>query len=254
MAELLPEFDSPPVIETAISIQFSRLLGFSTAHAGWFWKSHLKLPGNWNKIAEASRLEDQFERFGPDDMWAQLGIRVTPVGESQRIQIIRDDDERMVQVQDSRIVLNWRKQSGGYPSYESLIPDFRTANSHFDQFAQESGFARLEPNQWEVTYVNHIPRGDLWKDLRDWPRIVPGLYTPSAVNGESDAISGDWRFALGSQRGRLYVSLKLGRVENERVMVLQLTARGPISPELSSESGLALGHETIVRTFKKITS
>ena len=69
-ADDLPKFDAPPVVETALSIQFSRLPEFTTAMAGWFWKSYLtKLAdgAKWNKVVEVPRLEDEFEKFGEGD-------------------------------------------------------------------------------------------------------------------------------------------------------------------------------------------
>ncbi|OLB29539.1 MAG: hypothetical protein DMG41_37135 [Acidobacteria bacterium] len=42
MTRIRPKFDAPPVVETVLSVQFSSLPGFATAHAGWFWKEYLE--------------------------------------------------------------------------------------------------------------------------------------------------------------------------------------------------------------------
>src|SRR3989304_8583091 len=158
MADPLPKFDAPPVIETVLGVQFSRLPGFSTAHAGWFWKSYLKGPERWPKVVDAARLEDQTERFG-EEVWVRPVVRLTASGAAQRTQIIRADDERMIQIQDSRFILNWRKQSHDYPSYDVLVPEFRESFASFSRFVQDAGFGSLDLNQWEVTYLNHVPKG-----------------------------------------------------------------------------------------------
>lgn len=265
MATDRPKFDAPPVVETAMGVQFERLPGYSTSHAGWFWKSHLpkvpELAGVWDKIAEAGRIEDQFERFGPDDAWSRLGIKLGPPGESQRTQIIREDKERMVQVQDSRVVLNWQRQSPTYPSYSVLLPEFRGALRGFEQFSIDAGLGPLEINQWELIYVNHIPKGEIWDSFADWPKIIPRLYLPSAESERpdkpvSETMNADWRFLLGGQRGRLFVSLRHAKVPPTglEVMSLVLTARGPVNAEYSWSDGFELGHDAIVRTFAAITS
>ena len=41
MAENI-KFGAPPVVETALSVQFNPLAGFTTAHAGWFWKDYVE--------------------------------------------------------------------------------------------------------------------------------------------------------------------------------------------------------------------
>jgi uncharacterized protein (TIGR04255 family) len=264
MAEPLPEFDAPPVIETALSVQFERLQGYSTAMAGWFWKSYLaRLPGGeaWTKSVDAGRLEDQFQRFGAEELWVRPGFRMGPVGEPQRTQIIRDDDERMVQIQDSRLILNWRKKSAAYPSFETVYGEFReTILPTFERFVTESGLAPLEPNQWEVAYINHIPRGELWQSPQDWSRVAPGLTFPQASAGvHNDTFSADWRYVLGENLGRLFVGVRhIKPVEGDdtQILQIQLTARGAVDPGrgLTLARGLELGHESIVRTFAAMTS
>jgi uncharacterized protein (TIGR04255 family) len=257
----LPEFDAPPVVETAMSLQFARLSGFTTAHAGWFWKSHLKSAGGeWGKLLEQPRIPDQFEQpEGEPPPPALPSMKILTSGESQRLQLVRSDDERMIQIQDSRIILNWRKQSEGYPSYRVLAPDFFKVTGDFERFVADAKLGAFEPNQWEVTYVNQIPRGEMWDTPSDWTKIVPGLYAPRAYGDKTryETMSGDWRFTLGEGRGRIYIAFRHGIVEGGTPsLYLNFTARGPIdaSADISLPDKFELGHEAIVRTFANMTS
>jgi uncharacterized protein (TIGR04255 family) len=267
MVQGQPKFDAPPVIETVLSVQFSRLPGFSTAHAGRFWADYVGVPakigGAWSRANDAARLEDQFERFGVNDAWGRVGLKLTNASEPRRTQIIRDDEERMIQIQDSRLILNWRKRDGGYPSYGTLLPEFKALLSAFEAFVAGAGLGKVELNQWELAYVNHIPRGEMWDTPRDWPKIIPGLFIPPAVGGGKDPPlhenvgGGDWRFALADQRGRLFVSLrhsKMAPTDSPELLDLTLTTRGPVTKSESWEQGLDLGHDAIVRTFAAMTS
>ncbi len=142
MAEMiLPKFDKPPVVETVLGVQFSPLGGLSAAHVGWFWKKHLD--ADWTRTIEVPRLPDQFERFGDEKAWKTgPGIHFTAGGESMRIQLVRADDERMIQVQNTRFIYNWRKKKGEYPSYDKLRPEFDDHLDSFRRFARGAASGR----------------------------------------------------------------------------------------------------------------
>jgi uncharacterized protein (TIGR04255 family) len=254
----LPRFETPPVVETVLSAQFVHLPNFSTALAGWFWKRYLS--AEWPKAKDAPRIEDQFERFDTPGVFVPpLAWRVSREMESQRVQLIRSDDQRMIQIQNTRFILNWKKMHEHYPTYEVLSPEFRDHFAKFQAFIQDAGLGAISLNQWEVTYVNHIPKGELWDSPSDWKRILPGLYTPAAWNQlDLETFSGHWRFALSDKRGRLYIAVQHTRLapKEPETLILQLTARGFVDAQKgwSLESGFDLGHEHIVQTFASITS
>jgi uncharacterized protein (TIGR04255 family) len=265
MVQGRPKFDSPPVVETALSVQFARLPGYSTAHAGWFWKEYLEKLGDgpsqqWSKAAETVRLEDQFERFGVDEVWLPPFKFVSGI-QPQRVQIIRSDGERLIQVQDSRFVLNWKKQASAYPSYETILAEFRTMLHAFETFAHEAGFGKLEYNQWEITYVDQIKKGDMWESARDWVKIFPGFsmatVNPQLVTTGDETLSADWRFSLAGQRGRVYVSVRQMRPQpqsSDEFLNVTFTARGPVNESQTWQKGLDLGHEAITDIFLAMTS
>lgn len=259
--EQLPKFDAPPVVETVLSAQFSRLKNYSNAHAGWFWKNYLA--PEWSEINEVPRLNDQFERFGDDrSLWTPSStLSVRPGPESERLQIIRDDQERMIQVQDSRFIYNWRRRDRGYPSFDKIYPEFRENFEKFREFARAAGNDDLALNQWEVTYVNHLFQGELWKTPDDLSKVIPGLFVSPATTSDQklESVSGEWHLTIGEQLGRLHISMKhvrVGGVEGPEAIAVTLTARGGVDhqDDGSLERGLMLGREVIVRTFADITS
>lgn len=258
--DTLPGFDAPPVIETLLSVQFVPLQHYSNAHAGWFWKNYLG--SDWDAISEVPRINDQFERFESDKKWAPASVVTIRTGPSaERHQITRSDGERMIQIQDSRFIYNWKKVEGGYPSFGTLLPEFKDHYSVFQKFAKDAGNEDLQPNQWEVTYVNHLIKGEVWESPADWPHLFPWL-TPPAINvmeQSFDSIQHDWHLIIGENHGRLSVSLKhvrLGSVDGPEALSLQLTARGPIDLEkgINLETGFEIGHTSIVLSFDAMTS
>ena len=251
MRKASPKFERPPVVETVVGAQFARLPAFTAAHAGWFWKT--RLPENWGTVEEAPRLDDQFERFGEGEGWVMPALKLSPL-EVARTQIVRDDDERMIQIQDSRLILNWRKRSGGYPTYEVLIEEFKKLLGDFERFAMDAGVGKIEYNQWEVTYINHVPRGEFWQSPADWVNLLPQIQIPAMadeVRGET--ISASWRCLIGDQQGRLYTTVRHGKVETGEVLSIDLTARGPADNRDGLLRGLDIGHDAIVWSFVAFT-
>ena len=265
MAENI-KFGAPPVVETALSVQFNPLAGFTTAHTGWFWKEYVEKlgegpPKEWKQAAEAARLPERLEKFGAEDVWVVPTLNVTHGVVSPRTQIIRGDGERLLQIQDNRFILNWRKRESAYPSYEVLLPEFRNMLSAFESFCSEAGFGMPAYNVWEILYVDQVKKGTMWDSARDLNRIFPALTVPPvsvrhAPASGDETISADWRFSLANRRGRLYVQLRQARLQpsNEEVIQLTTTARGAVSETQSWEQGLNFGHEALRETFLAITS
>ena len=250
-----PKFDKPPVVETVLSAQFARLPKFRTAHAGCFWKS--SLGKEWATIEEGPRLDDLFERFGDERIWGQMGLRFSPF-ESQRTQIINSDSTRMIQIQDSRFIYNWKKGVDGiYPSYKTTREEFGEYYGKFKAFLKASELGEVEENQWEVSYMNPLVKGELWNSPSDWQTIFPWLNRPHMLL-EPDSFQSVWDLVIPENRGRLHAKLYYGRIslKGPEALVLDMTARGPASnnPGLSVADGFELGHDAIVCSFAAMTS
>jgi uncharacterized protein (TIGR04255 family) len=258
----LPKFDEPPLVEAVLSAQFAPLPGLTPAHLGLYWRERLGGPaGNWSNVTEAPRLPDVFERFGEEREWVPTPqVRITQQFESQRLQFASTDQERMIQIQDSRFAYNWRRRTGIYPMFDTLLPDFQRAYREFSEFLRALGIGEPHLNQWELTYVNHILRGTIWETPDQWGDLSPAFANPLQVAGQHlEAIQCMWTFLIGDRRGRVVVRASNGRLgsrEGEELMLLELTARGPIATGSIEElgQGLKLGHDHVVLSFVNMTS
>jgi uncharacterized protein (TIGR04255 family) len=260
-----PDFSNPPIVETVFGAQFSALPGFTSGHYGWFWREYLG--SDWPFVADAPFLVDQIERFG-DQQWAapptalsfQLGP-FTAGGPLSRLQMTNKARDRVVQIQPTRFIYNWRRQEGRpYPRYAERLSELNDLYGRFRSFAEKAGLGELRVNQWEVSYINHIPRGQLWQSPADFPRLLPGLLRQGVAPAGSvlDSI-GPWQFEIPQQKGRLHVAAQHARSQSAsgpEVLNLDLTARGPVAGQTKEDlkAGLDLGHEVIIRAFTEITS
>lgn len=244
-----------------MGVQFDPIKGLTNAHLGAYWS---QLRKEWPKVQDVPRLESQFEVFGQEQTWSLLGAKFSLSQDlSTRLQIRNEPEDRMIQVQNSRFHYNWLDKKSEYPRYDSKIkPEFVTQWDRFLRFLASSNFAIPKLNQWEVTYVNHIPKGSVWNHPSDWVEVFPGLIgKPSAERiGNFESVGGQWHFEIPSEQGRLHVQIIHGRPVSPgavEVVRLDLTARGPITGDPMPEgliAGLDLGRTTIVRMFVALTS
>jgi uncharacterized protein (TIGR04255 family) len=260
---LLPNYANPPVVETVLGVQFDRLPGFTNAHLGAFWKTLDQ--AEWPEVADAPPLQPQFERFSDAAKWARgLQLQLTPIPPG-RVQIKNRTSDRMIQVQNGRLHFNWLGDVGGnYPRYDAVRAGFVEAFGRFEAFVGQAKIGKLKPNQWEVTYINQIPKGTIWESPDEWTFFSPLRCVPSVagvVQGED--FKGEWHFIIPGDRGRLHIewqhALRAMPEEPEReVIQLTLTARGPLESSADNAAsimeGLDLGRETIVRAFASLMS
>lgn len=257
----LPDYDQPPVVETVLGIQFDRLLEFRNGHLGAFWRT--LSAEDWPFVDDAPPLPPQFELFDKAARWAR-GVHLQLTQDPAcRIQIKNQNGDRMIQLQNNCLHFNWLGGTGSrYPRYETVREGFAMALRKFEDFVEQQRLGRLRPSQWEVTYVNQIPQGSVWKTPCDW-----GFFRPlsgfsnveNVVRGES--FGGEWHFVIPDQKGRLHVNWQhgvrtAGEDSRNEVVRLMFTARGPMANNedhlQSVFDGLDLGRKAIVSTFKEL--
>jgi uncharacterized protein (TIGR04255 family) len=255
--DLLPSYERPPVVETVLGVQFETLPEFKNAHLGAFWKS--LEPEEWPTIYDAPPLEPQFERFSETGGWSKSGVelKLSEAALPSRLQIKNKSGDRMIQVQNGRLHFNWLGQAGErYPRWQQIREGFSQALTRFIEFVAREHLGDFNPNQWEVTYVNHIPKGSIWLTPNDWGFFNLLSKRPKVGDLAAESFSGSWRFIIPEKMGRLHIQWQHGlraHPKEEEVVILTLTARGPL-PQGSDDrgtilEGLDLGHKTIVRSF-----
>jgi uncharacterized protein (TIGR04255 family) len=258
MPSLPVRFENAPIVEIALGVHFAPLAKLSSGHLGWFWS---RMGRDWTSGVDAMPLPQQLELFDVPSGWVMPGIQFmvgsTP---SVRLQVMNEGKDRMVQLQSSRLHYNWRKAAAPYPSYQVIRDEFISWYNAFRTFVAEKSIGEVTPLQWEVSYVDYQARGDLWQSPADWYRILPGLLGPGPSNeaAKIEVASGEWRYELVPRRGRLYINVNLGTASDatEPGLLLQTTARGPISKEegFDLSRGLDFAHDRIREMFLSIIS
>lgn len=253
-AELIAEFDRPPVVETIVGAQFKPIPALKNGHLGAFWKL---LGPNWPNIIDQQPLEQQFERFG---MQGTGGFNFQLIMDaSSRLMIRNRNNDRLIQIQNGRMHLNWIRQADGdYPHYKNVRAEFNEMWLRFRDFLRSELQQECQVNQWEVTYVNRFPRGSVWNEPCDWNRVLTFLGCGNPSCGPFLGLGGEWHFEILPQLGRLHVQLQHGKPDKDspEALTMTLTARGPVdeSKGLTLDDGLNRGREAIVKAFVELTT
>jgi len=259
----LPDFESPPVIEVVLGIQFDRITGFQTIHAGHLWES---FRGDFPQVQEHPPLDPAFETFGTKPVigGVKLELMSGPLP-FPRLWFLNEAQTQLIQFQPDRFIHNWRKIQGGdvYPRYESIKTRFLDELATIEKFFREHALGELRPNQCEVTYVNHILSAD-GENLCEQPEDVFRFFRKDFDQGVLDHFEDSRfqiRFILSDEEkrpiGRLYVDAQPARSRDGQPMIaLTLTARGSTSTSTLEAASrfLDFGRDKIVRGFAELTT
>ena len=253
----LPEFAHPPVNEVVCGVHFRSLEQFLTPYLGLLWESY---QGEYSTCQEIAPLIPIIESFGDSLSWKKPEFAEIPP--LPRVWFVHKNGNGIIQVQRDRFLHNWRKLDAEtkYPRYGQVIEMFLGHFETLQKFLDQHKLGSIEPLQYEMTYVNHIYRGEGWTNNGDvgklfadfaWradrPRFLP---EPEGIN---------WRttFVLPERAGRMHVSIQNGesREDNRPLYVFELTVRGiGADKELSGiRDWFDLAHEWIVRGFADLT-
>ncbi|HEY9785705.1 MAG TPA: TIGR04255 family protein [Candidatus Obscuribacterales bacterium] len=254
----LPDYERPPVIEVVCGITFKPLDRFLAPHLGLYWE---KIRERYSACAEKNPLAPAIE--GPLGR-KPLELEFVDVPPIPRIWFVNQESNELIQVQRDRFLHNWRKkdEDARYPKYTSVMAEFQGQAETFRAFIAEKELGSIEPLQYELTYVNHIPQGDCWESATDLSHLLVA-FNNRVCNGQFlPAVEGlDWTttFSLPNDNGRLYVQLRTAVKADEpekKLLQLNITARGIGQFQKLSDMRLwfDIAHEWIVRGFADLTT
>jgi uncharacterized protein (TIGR04255 family) len=254
--QTLPEFERPPLIEVVCGLQFQPLAALRTVHVGDFWQAmrdrypsfedHPPLANVFDDNDRGSRVEQE------DFVFDMPPLR--------RAFFVDETKNFLLQLGASRFLANGRKlrTSDDYPRFDAAYARLADGWSKFREYAVQNDLGSIRLNQYELTYINHIPgetseglASELFTVFR-WPELQDELF-------ESSPHGMQLRFQVRFKkaRGSLNVSLQRAmRVPDGRhIFILELTARGPATEDgADRDEWFAFAHEAVVQTFSSLTT
>lgn len=253
----LPKFRRPPLIEVVHGVQFNPL-PITVAHPGLFF---LRVRDQY-PVAQSVPPLPPIQNFTvPQAFQLQFG----PAVELPRAWFVSSDDAMLVQLQPDRLLLNWRRGANNaeYPHFEQVTQEFQRIYGELEIFVREQGLGQITPNHAEMAYINHL-HAPLTEEAMPDPATILTLWSGKMGDDcqrrlSNLAFSGTFPMqgAEAGVRGRLSlaVSTLTAPARPERMLQLELTARGPIGGELKDVLEFhQLAHEEIVCCFAAITT
>lgn len=238
-------FHQPPLNEVVLGYSFLPRPDLLIPHIGAFWR---EVQGDYPKVQHAEPIVDSPQAFSD-------GIPLP------RVWLMNDDSGFLVQIQQDRLLVNWRDKDKGTPyvRFEAVRAEFARIESKFKDYIQRATGVPLVAARHNLTYVNLLPHGSGWTGVEDIERVFPSIswkrsteFLPTPTELSLKAV-----FELPSGFGNLTVNVVPAKVvrDGSAVLKFELVARsGAKAPPPKFEEWVQVAHEWIVRGFKDLTS
>ncbi len=164
-----PEFWTPPLTQVAQAIEFAPLRGFHIPHIGLLWEPIREEFPKYNVIPSLPASQDTYSW---EEARSRQGVSVAVNIFDVRCQFLHKDGHRLLQIQNDRLVQNWRGTGSEYPKFEAVHACFIKEWERFVAFTKAEKMSSPSVAQCEITYVNELPQGQGWETLDD----VGGLF------------------------------------------------------------------------------
>ena len=173
-----------------------------------------------------------------------------------RILFETSDKLKLIQMQSDRFHYNWRKQEqeqNQYPGFEEVYKQFKTAwNSYNSWLKEENAYDDSIVNRLELTYINHIDKGELWQeDINDIDRVI-NFFKKLNIEKRYSMNNFNTTFSFPLEEdGELVYAIRSGvkRSTKESVLVIDLTMKKKCSANENFDSWFTNAHDHIAKVL-----
>ena len=244
---VFPNFKKPPINEVVCGMRFQTPEKLNIPHIGLLWN---KFKNDYPCIQHASPIASAK---------GEILIDKTTSLPLPRVWFINENDDQLIQFQFDRIYFNWRHRDKDYPRYINLIERFLLVKNTLEDFFKEFNLGELKPVEYELSYINHILKGQLSND--NLSKIFVDFVWTQTQNRflpHPDKVAWQMIFSLPDEKGKMIVNLKEAtRIDNKQqlfVFELQTNGMNESRNTGSMREWFDLAHEWIVRGFVDLTT
>jgi len=246
------DLERPPVVETSLGFYFSRVAGWNILHFGALWeKFRAKYPITEFPppiLPNIASPPFKFE-WNPSDSIVPIRACFTNAQKTQ-----------LVQLQQELFLHNWRKTdaTSDYQHYDTILPLFKQDWATFLEFLAERGLHRPKVARCEMSYFNHIVRGEEWQEFADLPRLFRAWrgFEGDEVFKNPELVAFNVVQKVGKGQVMVAVSPAVRTIDGKEI--LQLNVTGTVVPTDSEDDGLFAGlgecHEIALKGFQSFVS
>jgi uncharacterized protein (TIGR04255 family) len=152
----LPIYDRPPLNEVVCGVQFNPPQDFTSIRFRDVWEL---FRAEFPRVDEQLPLQPQFETFGGPAAQTGLQFQLEAPPRKTRMWFISADESHLLQFQDDRLLLNWRRREDGtgYPQFEGIFPILERSLGSLSTWFRDELRHEMAINQAEMSYINLVP-------------------------------------------------------------------------------------------------
>jgi uncharacterized protein (TIGR04255 family) len=245
----LPNYERPPVNEVVFGIRFNTPEKLRLPHIGILWQ---KLQSEYPKIQHAPPIASAK---------GEIKIDLATGAPTPRLWFISQSDDQLAQFQVDRFYYNWRRRQSDYPRYAYVRKAFENVYDKILEFFDEVDLGDFEPIECELTFINHIPKGDGWETLDDLSKVFSDFiwnFKNERFLPKPQKFSWRSEFMFPDNKGRLITSLKHAIRSDDKIPLvvfdLNTLGFGKSSNKKDVLEWFDFAHEWIVRGFTDLTT
>ena len=245
------DLKKPPIVETSLGCFFSPIPGWNVLHFGALFEI---FRGKYPNVEFPLPVMEQ----------PQLPVAVswTPGDLLIPIRALFSDDKKtqLVQLQSTLFLHNWRKRDE-HPTYEhyaQVLPMFKADWEVFVAFLGKNNLPRPKFSRYEMTYFNHIVRGEQWKGYEDLPKFFRnwrGFDSGSAFGNIEQAA---FTVVQPIRKGKVTVVVAPGVRVSDGKEILQLNFTSTVLPGDQTDTDLFNGldecHQIALVSFRNFVT
>jgi uncharacterized protein (TIGR04255 family) len=237
-------FKNPPIVEVICGIQFD-CSKFNFAMVDRFYN---KVKDTYPTCAENMPLPFTYDKLS---LSAPPAARNKPI--FVRYFFINESNTKLIQLQDGRLLFNWRKNEGAdttYPKFDAVYQEFLLHMKAFFEIVSDAN-AEFSQTQLELTYLDHILFSDF--DNKSW--ALPKIFTFFAKNPlgtDIDDSNFSIQLPIENLSGHLQMVGRSGirNTDKKAVFILETTVRGNTNKSvITIDSWFGKAHSAVYQAF-----
>ena len=246
-AQSTVKYQNPPINEIVCGIRFDSIKQLQSGHLGILWQ---KFMPDFPSTEDNSLM----------GLVSGEELREPNKFPLPRVWFIHKNKNELIQVQRNWFLHNWRKirPNDEYPGYENTFKNFENYLSYFRAFLAEENLGSLVPKQYELTYIDLVPKGQGWENLDDLAKIFPNLLSVTNQNILLNNVMGvNWQTILGlpNSLGQLMVLIRDGHRISDNQQLLQIEFKALSNqPYQPMQTWFETAHNAITQLFSNLVS
>jgi len=241
------KYQNPPINEIVCGIRFDSIKQLQSGHLGILWqkfRSDFPRTEDHNLVGPVSE-----EDLGTSDKM--------PL---PRVWFVHRNENELIQVQRNRFLHNWRKiqPNDEYPGYAKVVGNFEKHLSCFKEFIAEENLGNLVLREYELTYIDLIPKGHGWENPSDLATVFPNLLSATRQSVLLKGVQGiNWQtiFGLPKGLGQLVLLIRNAQRRSDNQQLLQIEFKALSSGSYKPIRGwFNTAHNAITQLFSSIVS